>query len=93
MPVTWSDEKLILLYCTRQGIELTTFRKPERQHYQGVLRPNHSATSHKRAVMKKTDESQRTRPSATTQNKYADICKTKTTTAGEDIRKHKLDEI
>ena len=44
MPVTWSDEKLILLW-PRPGIELPTSRSPWRQHDQGVLRANHSATA------------------------------------------------
>ena len=44
VPVTWSDEKLILL-LPRSGFELTPFRSPWRQHDQGVLRANHSTTT------------------------------------------------
>ena len=33
----------------RSGFELTTFRSPWRQHYQGVLRANHSTTAEQRS--------------------------------------------
>ena len=45
MTVTWSDEKLILLYCPGRG---SNSRPPARRsfkHDQGVLSPNHSATA------------------------------------------------
>ena len=45
MPVTWSDEKLILLYCPGRGSNSRPSARRSFKHDQGVLRPNHSATA------------------------------------------------
>ena len=54
MPVTWSDEKLIILYWDR------THDLPHAvvsQHDQGVPRSNHSATAAVKLVQLHTDQS------------------------------------
>ena len=45
MPVTWSDEKLILLYCSGRGSNSRPSARRSFKHGQGVLRSNHSATA------------------------------------------------
>ena len=45
MPVTWSDEKLILLNCPGRGWNSRPSARRSFKHDQGVLRPNHSATA------------------------------------------------
>ena len=45
MPVTWSDEKLILLYCPGRGLNSRPSAHRGFKHGQGVLRANHSATA------------------------------------------------
>ena len=45
MPVTWSDEKLILLYCPGRGSNSRPSARRSFKHDQCVLRPNHSATA------------------------------------------------
>ena len=45
VPVTWSDEKLILLYCPGRGSNSWPPAHRSFKHDQGVLRHNHSATA------------------------------------------------
>ena len=45
MPVTWSDEELILLYCPGRGSNSRPSAHRGFKHEQGVPRPNHSATA------------------------------------------------
>ena len=45
MPVTWSDEKLILLYCPGRGSNSRPPAHRSFKHGQGVPHPNHSATA------------------------------------------------
>ena len=45
MPVTWSDEKLILLYCPGRRSNSRPSARRSFKHDQGVPRPNHSATA------------------------------------------------
>ena len=43
MPVTWSDEKLILLDCPGRGSNSRPSARRSFKHDQGVPRPNHPA--------------------------------------------------
>ena len=45
VPVTWSDEKLILLYCPGRGSNSRPSARSSFKHDQGGPRPNHSATA------------------------------------------------
>ena len=45
MPVTWSDEKLILLYCPRRGSNSRPSAHHSFKHGQGVHALTHSATA------------------------------------------------
>ena len=45
MPVTWPDEKLILLYCRGEGSNSRPSAHRSFKHDQGVLCPNHSPTA------------------------------------------------
>ena len=66
MPVTWSDEKLILLYCPGRGSNSRPSAHRGFKHDQGVPRPNHSAT----AAVLKVDCTNRNSAALEAFNKY-----------------------
>ena len=55
MPVTWSDEKLIPLYCPGRGSNSRPSARRSFKHDQGVPRPNHSATARRRQKHRGTE--------------------------------------